>query len=90
MPRLSSTPKLFALSPHPDGIAVIAIVAASESEAWNHLRHNMNAMRRATPADAFELGSLGVPLAYAKPEYRNDGSQVELPLGQEVAHVQPE
>ncbi|MCR6496198.1 hypothetical protein LJB71_08210 [Thermomonas sp. S9] len=50
----------------------------------------MNAMRRATPADAFELGSLGVPLAYAKPEYRNDGSQVELPLGQEVAHAQPE
>lgn len=89
MPKLSDTPKLYALSPHPDGMATLAIVAASEAEAWHHLRHEMKAMRRATPADAFELGSLGVPLVYAKPEYRNDGVQPELPLGQEVAHVQP-
>jgi hypothetical protein len=89
MPKLSNTPKLFALSPHPDGTAVIAIVAASESEAWHHLRHNMNAMWRATPADAFELGSLGVPITYAKPEYRTDSSQIDLPLDQEVSHGQP-
>ena len=89
MPKLSDTPKLFAFSPHPDGIPAIAIVAASEAEAWHHLRHGLKAMQRMSPASAFELGSLGVPLSYAKPEYRNDGVQPELPLGQEVSHEHP-
>lgn len=90
MPKLSNVPKMFSLHLHEDGTPSIAVVSASKAEAWRYLRHTMKAMREVAPAHAFELGSLGVPRVYAKPEYRNDGVQAELPLGGEVAHVQPE
>lgn len=90
MPKLSSVPKMFALHLHEDGTPSIAVVAASEAEAWHHLRRNLGAMKPVSPAMAFELGSLGVPRVYAKPEYRNDGIQDELPFGGlEVSHAQP-
>lgn len=90
MPKLSDVPKLYFLSleSEPSSVPVLAIDAASEAEAWHYLRHEMKVMRRATPSDAYALGAFGVPRVYAKPEYRDDGMQAELPLGGEVAHGQ--
>lgn len=90
MPKLSDVPKLYFLSldDDPGSVPVLAIDAASEAEAWHYLRYGMKAMRRATPSDAYALGAIGVPRVYAKPEYRDDGMQAELPLGGEVAHAQ--
>ncbi len=89
MPKLSTIPKVFSFAPASEGNPpVLAVVAASEAEAWHYLRYELQALNRATPAESFELGAIGVPLFYAKPEYR-DGDQQELPLTQEGAHVQP-
>lgn len=89
MPKLSTTPKLFAFWPDKEGPPLLAIIAASEAEAIHHLRHDLKAIVKLSPGESFELGRLGVPLTYAKAEYRGE-AQPELPLaGGEVAHAQP-
>lgn len=89
MPKLSAIPKMFTFSIDQNHPPLLAVLAATEAEAWAHLRTDKDAMQRATPAETFELGALGVPLLYAKPEYRNN-QQEELPLsGSEVAHGHP-
>lgn len=88
MPKLSKIPKVYELDLKTGDAPVAAIVAASEAEAYAYLKER-GVLRRVTPAVAFELGVIGVPLHYAKPDYRGE-AQDELPLaGGEVSHVQP-
>lgn len=90
MPKLSAIPKVWQFQPDKTQPPLMAIVAASKAEARDYVFKDLDAIAQVMPATAFELGVIGVPLHYAKPEYRNDGVQPELPLGQEVSHAQPE